>query len=230
MVLDILLCLVYVRNHGVIIQLFCCIIHPLGVIRQQNRQSKSVLSNNKLAVTQLLLAGEREHNEKRRYHNCGSMGVIFLVVGILAVRSAIEAAAEVLAAIVSAAALLLGGILTHALTVIREQHLQQQREKQKNYERLIESIDKVIRKPGPTSDDFAKIHLESWVVGSPDVIKHTQELLVGKEPSERKKAVEELLLSMMKDLGLPLPSSKLELKGVFEKQESGFLNDSSFRS
>ena len=50
---------------------------------------------------------------------------------IYGLRLAIESTVKLAVSVIGAAAVLLGGILTHALTQLREQRLEQQRAKQK---------------------------------------------------------------------------------------------------
>lgn len=116
---------------------------------------------------------------------------------------------QILAAIISAAALIFGGILTHYFTQIREQGITQQRRMQENYLELLDIIDVIIRKPDAPNDDFSKIHLQSWVVGSPRVIQFTSDLLEQRDPLERKATLEKLLKEMRKDLGLSRTTKKL---------------------
>lgn len=152
------------------------------------------------------------------------LGLILIVIlgaylGL--VNTLIEQVGQMLVALIGGAFVLMGGIWTHALTLHREQHLEQQREMQRNYCRLLENIDEVIRKPEVRSDAFSKVHLETWMVGSKDVILMTQSLIKASDKEARKKALRKLVLAMRKDVGLPV------LKGVdlvvFEKRDEGHL-------
>lgn len=140
--------------------------------------------------------------------------------------SVIETLGDVAVAVIGAAAVLLGGILTHALTVIREQRLEQQREKQRHYAELLKVIDELVRKPGAFSDEVAKVHLASWVVGSATVVRQTHALVHAKTAKERTEALKALLLAMRRDIGLSAQPD-LPLTGVFpsegyvEQEESG---------
>lgn len=143
--------------------------------------------------------------------------IILSVVGLIAYQAfgpLIQAAGNVLAAIVSGGALLIGGILTHALTEIREQRSAQRQRMQENYAKILDRIDKVIRNPNSPDDSFSKIILESWVVGSSAVIKHTQSLKDCKDDETRRALLENIVKAMRADLGLP--DTKLILpEGLF---------------
>jgi hypothetical protein len=143
-----------------------------------------------------------------------------LVSGLL--NEAVQAMGSVLAATITGAVVLLGAILTHTLTELREQRMTQQREMQRNYSTILTNIADVIRKPSSTSDDFSRVHLESWVLGSRDVIRATQALLESKDPGARRAALEELVLAMRRDVGLPAVDG-LKLKSVFGPRDEGSL-------
>jgi signal transduction histidine kinase len=101
-------------------------------------------------------------------------------------------------ALVAAAATILVAILTHAFSALREQTLEQQKQKQKNYTELLSNIGKYIRTPAATRDAFETIHLQSWIVGSPEVILATQNFLA----TPTAKTLDKLLLAMRSDIGL----------------------------
>jgi hypothetical protein len=131
--------------------------------------------------------------------------VIVLVIALVAYNAPvplIQAAGQVFAAVVSGGALLLGGILTHTLTQMREQRLIQRQRMQDNYAKLLAKIGDVIRKPENPSDEFSTIHLESWVVGSPEVIQETKNLLAANTDQSRKDALQALVYAMRRDTGL----------------------------
>jgi len=141
---------------------------------------------------------------------------ILIVIGLVvryALGPLLQATAQVLAAVVSAMAIILGGILTHAFTQIREQDLAQRKTQQENYKTLLAKIDQVIRTPNSPNDEFVKVHLESWVVGSAEVIQYTRELLDSTTPEKRKEALEQLLKAMRKDVGLS--STEQHLGNIF---------------
>jgi len=144
--------------------------------------------------------------------------VVLLAIGIilfLNIGSVIQAIGNIAAAFISALAVLIGAILTHALAQIREQSNTQLNEKQRNYLKLLNRIDDVIRNPNEASDRFSKIHLESWVVGSSEVVKLTQSLLESKEKEQKRAAVVALLSQMRAEVGLPKLVNEIDLKQVF---------------
>ena len=136
---------------------------------------------------------------------------------------AIRAITDMAVAIISATTLIFGGILTHTLTQIREQRLQQERLMQENYKAVIEKIDEVIRKTSYTSDDFSKVHLVTWMVGSVDVIRSTQLLMQASEPAKKGSALNEMVIAMRKDIGLSPTPKDLTISNVFLKRDEGHL-------
>jgi hypothetical protein len=137
---------------------------------------------------------------------------ILFVIGLVAVNALeplVQAAGQVFAAVVSGGALLLGGILTHTLTQFREQRLSQRQRMQENYAKLLEKVGTIIRDPENLSDDFSTIHLESWVVGSPQVIQKTKELLNATDEGARKAALQALVYAMRADMGLQTTNETL---------------------
>lgn len=145
--------------------------------------------------------------------------VVALWTGILI--ETLQALGEGLAAVISGAFLLLAAILTHALNVSREQQLNHEREMQKNYASVLGQIGDLIR-GGASSDAFSVVHLQSWVWGSPAVIRATQVLLdVSKSPDVETKraALERLVREMRNDAGLPEAPDDLRLANVYSKQE-----------
>ena len=131
----------------------------------------------------------------------------------------IQALGNVIAAVISALAVLVGAILTHALTAIRDQRNKQLSEKQKNYSRLINNINEIVWNPQVTSDNFSMIHLESWIVGSSEVVKLTQSLLEAKTRGERRAAIKALLTQMRSEVGLSKLDASINLNDVFKTKE-----------
>ena len=145
-------------------------------------------------------------------------------LNVAGVKALITAVGDTLVALIGGAFVLIGGIWTHALTRLREQQLEQQRDMHRNYRRLLDNIEKVIRNPEVSSDDFSKVHLESWMVGSEDVIRNTQLLIKARDKRARKKALKELVFAMRRDVGLPVVKG-VELRDVFLKRNEGDLED-----
>lgn len=148
--------------------------------------------------------------------------LLLLLTGYLILAnlgSLIRAVGDVVAAIISALAVFIGAILTHALTQIREQRDRQLMEKQRNYLQLVNQLNEIIRNPHAPSDRFSTVHLESWVVGSPEIVKLTQSLLETKNREQRRKAVKNLLAKMRTEVGLAKLDESIDLKCVFPPQE-----------
>ena len=139
-------------------------------------------------------------------------GALIGILGLILYnfRDAIAALGSVAAATVSALALLLGAILTHALTEIREQRTRQMLERQKNYLKLIENIGVLIRAPDSWKDEFSKIYLESCVLGSQEVVtllrNFSDELLIDNgednDKVRKREALKLILIRMRSEVGL----------------------------
>ena len=149
----------------------------------------------------------------------------------------VKGTAEVVSAAIAAIALLFGAIIEHTSRQIRDeknaieqrdrdenfkidqqerdQRLSQRQRQQENYKSMLNDIDKVIRDPKHVGDQFSKIYLESWVVGSPDVIQAARSFLEATQ-NTRVGALQNLLSAMRKDLGLPLATGTL-YPGIFQK-------------
>jgi len=95
------------------------------------------------------------------------------------------------------------------MTSQRELNLQRQKEKQKNYEKLLSAMAGFIRDPSDR-DAWDSIHLYSWVIGSEGVIRKAQESL------------KSLLDEMRIDVGLHKTSYEL-MPRVFLEREEGHL-------
>jgi hypothetical protein len=143
--------------------------------------------------------------------------VIIAVVGLASwygIHETVNAVLKIAVAIIGAAAILLGAILTHALTTLREQHLEQRRHMQENYKNLVERIAPYVRDP-KNSDDFETIHLHSWVVGSPRVVSCTQTFMAERSPD----ALRQLLAAMRSDLGLREAPKGVSLENILKQPE-----------
>jgi flagellar motor component MotA len=62
-------------------------------------------------------------------------------------RVVAEPISKIIVAIIGAAAILLGAILTHALTTLREQKIELQRQRQTNYASILEKLTPYVRDP-----------------------------------------------------------------------------------
>lgn len=96
----------------------------------------------------------------------------------------------------------------HALTSLREQRIEIQRQRQNNYASLLEKLASFVRNPDKETDNFTKVHLYSWVVGSAEVVESTTEFM--KKPS--RDSLTKLLRAMRKDVGLPETTASLDQK------------------
>jgi hypothetical protein len=148
------------------------------------------------------------------------MWLVVVVILIWASFSILDALSKYAPPIIAALASIYVAMLNHALTQQREIQLQHQKEKQNNYENLLKVVCDLIRDPN-NKDIWDTIHLYSWVVGSNDVVRKTQEF------SEKKdeESLKSLLVSMRNDIGLEKIDSDLEPK-VFEERKEGFLKRS----
>jgi hypothetical protein len=113
----------------------------------------------------------------------------------------IQATATVLAAFVSAAALIFGGILTHYLSEIRAQRLADQTRRQEQYRQILEKLSDLIR-TNKASDEFMTAHLHTCVVSSPEVIDSSALLIRNAATNVSAQNLNALLMAMRKDLGL----------------------------
>lgn len=92
---------------------------------------------------------------------------------------------------------------------------------QKNYEQLIDHIGQLIRNPEATGDEFAKVHLYSWFVGSRAVVIKTKKLLKANNVDKKNDSLEDLLFAMRKDLGLDVSGEFGPFIGIF--RNAGYL-------
>jgi hypothetical protein len=100
-------------------------------------------------------------------------GIILIVLidaVVVGIRDTLDATSKIVVAVIGGAVTLGAAILTHALTVLREQRLEVQRQKQLNYAALVEKLASFVRNPKTQIDEFTKVHLYSWVVGSSEVV------------------------------------------------------------
>ena len=153
------------------------------------------------------------------------ISIIAIVATLVSsVYMVVSALGDVLAATLGAAGTLAAAILSHALTDIREQRLVRQERMQSNYSSLIVNIGELIRNPNLPTDEFSTVHLSSWVVGSPEVIRATQHLLTAQNRRCRRTALEELLAAMRVDLGQLTPVG-LTLDHVFPQMNKEYLSE-----
>lgn len=120
-------------------------------------------------------------------------------------------------AIIAALATIYVALLNHFLAAERELRMQQQREKQKNYEKLLSVAAELVRDP-ENKDIWDTVHLYSWVVGSENVIRKTQAFT----EQRNEKSLRSLLVEMRKDIGLEEPGDDLMPK-VFQPKKVGHL-------
>jgi hypothetical protein len=125
--------------------------------------------------------------------------VILIFAVVVGLRETIDATSKIIVAVIGAAVTLGAAILTHAFTVLREQRLELQRQKQLNYAALVDKLAPFVRGPKEQIDEFTKAHLFSWVVGSSEVVERTTEFMALRSAP----ALKALLLAMRRDLGLP---------------------------
>ena len=140
----------------------------------------------------------------------GALWAIVLIItigaAIYGLRETAEAVSKIVVAIIGATAILLGAIVTHALTSLREQRIEIQRQRQENYGKLLEKLATFVRDPKKEADEFTKVHLYSWVVGSAEVVESTTEFMKKRSKDNLRK----LLLAMRNDVGLPGTTASLD--------------------
>ncbi len=149
-----------------------------------------------------------------------AIAISWLIVAALLVwasLSLINAFSNFAPAIIAGIASVYVALINHNLTQQREIRLQHQKEKQKNYEKLLSVTADFIRDP-ENREIWDTIHLYSWVVGSQNVIKKTKEFTKKIDDSSLKS----LLDSMRKDIGLDATDSDL-MPEVFYEKKLGYL-------
>lgn len=142
-----------------------------------------------------------------------------IVVGVIvwAGYQTISTLADYAPAIIAALATIYVALLNHSMTSQRELNLQRQKEKQKNYEKLLSAMAGFIRDPSDR-DAWDSIHLYSWVIGSEGVIRKAQEFTYRNDEESLKRLLDEMRI----DVGLPKTHDKL-MPSVFPKREEGHL-------
>ncbi len=143
--------------------------------------------------------------------------IFFIAVAVLlwATYETLQLIKELGPALIAGAVTLMAAVLTHTLAQLREQRQQQQELKQSNYSELLEVAAKYVRKPSDNRDNLDKAHMLSWVVGSKEVIKATQEFTEEQDDV----ALRKLLEAMRQDIGLSKVPNALE-PNVFPPQEA----------
>ncbi|MCG8426598.1 MAG: hypothetical protein MI754_04480 [Chromatiales bacterium] len=147
----------------------------------------------------------------------GILWVIVVGVVVWAGYKTINTLADYAPAIIAALTTIYVALLNHAMSSQRELNLQRQKEKQKNYEKLLSAMAGFIRDPSDR-DAWDSIHLYSWVIGSEGVIKKAQEFT----KTNDEKSLKSLLDEMRIDVGLPMTDREL-MPSVFPKREEGHL-------
>ena len=148
----------------------------------------------------------------------GVAGLWLVAVAIMAAAviyglvNTLDAVAKIAVGIIGAAAMLLSAVVAHALTALREQRLELQRQKQINYAALVDRLVPYVRHATAETDELTKIHLYSWVVGSPEVVRRTNTFMV-----ERSKInLRALLNEMRQDVGLSTLDYDAPLTGILD--------------
>ncbi|MCF8020937.1 MAG: hypothetical protein K9L62_16275 [Vallitaleaceae bacterium] len=148
------------------------------------------------------------------------LAVALAIISFQVIISILDAAIELLVACITGIVTLAGIFISHVLKDIQQQKISQMQAKQKNYENLINHIDSLVNERDATNVNFAKVHLHSWIVGSPNVIQKTEKLIkeVKDNNGASRNSVEELLNCMREDLGLTKYTGEMV---VFRKNEKG---------
>jgi small-conductance mechanosensitive channel len=124
--------------------------------------------------------------------------ILVIVASIVGLRSTVENVTKIIVAVIGALTLVISAVVTHALTQARELQFEQQKQRQANYEKLLGRVASFVRKKADSDDGFDSGHIYSWVVGSKEVIKATQDFV--KDSSQTN--LKTLLLAMRADMGL----------------------------
>lgn len=131
--------------------------------------------------------------------------VVVLLGLVVLVRYGSEIAnalGQIAAAIIGAGGVLLAAIVTHFLTQMREQQLEEHRTLKKNYMDILERIETLIRTR--KADGLLSVaFLQSCVVGSQNVILKAKEVLEADGDTKRSAALRNLVDAMRADVGLP---------------------------
>jgi Flp pilus assembly protein TadB len=137
-------------------------------------------------------------------------GVIYIAADILT---------ETMKVVVGTVGALIAAIFSHALAQARELEQKRQQAMQSNYEKLLERISSAIRSGDDPDDAFSTAHLQSWVFGTPEVVRKTQEILKATDKEGRKAALRALVQAMRKDVGLEV-DDKLPLELIFKERKT----------
>lgn len=136
--------------------------------------------------------------------------LVAIAVAVWAVIQTLSIFANYAPPIIAAVVTIYVALLNHSLAEEKELRMQQQREKQQNYEKLLMAAAEFIRDPD-NSDAWDTVHLYSWVVASESVIRKTQVFTDDKDD----KSLRSLLVEMRKDIGLKEPTSDDLMPKVF---------------
>jgi hypothetical protein len=128
--------------------------------------------------------------------------VILVVVGgaiTYAFVQALDNVTKLAVSVVGVGGVIVGAIVSHSLTIMREQEAERRRLMQQNYLVLLDRVCKYVRSNRKDEDAFDGAHLYSWIVGTPRVIGDTVAFMDNPDG----KTLRYLLLTMREDIGLP---------------------------
>ena len=150
---------------------------------------------------------------------------ILVIIGAVAytLLEALKTIAPIIASIIAGSFAIAGAVLKYALEVEKSAEIKRMELMQENYKNILNKIAQYIKSKGTDADALSSAHLESWVVGSPEVIKLTQNFM-DKRSNLRLKS---LLQQMRKDIGLTDKDlQKLQLL-AFTREQGGVLEEES---
>ena len=107
-----------------------------------------------------------------------------------------DSAARILVAVVAASAGIMTAVVSHSLQRLRELELERLRKREDNYANIVQKLAEFLRDPDGKMDDFTSLHLLTWVVGSPDVVRLTR----GFMRERHHERLDMLLIAMRRDL------------------------------
>jgi len=142
--------------------------------------------------------------------------MIAFIIGALFIKDILLALGDIVVAVIAGIVTLTAAILTHALTISKEQESRKVMEKQKNYLKIIDNLERVIRNESNPDDVFSKIHIESWVVASSEVVSLTNKLMGAQDADSRRNYLIKLLEQMREELGMDKVDSLIKLEHVFK--------------
>src|SRR5688500_9790622 len=115
---------------------------------------------------------------KRAYIPVAIIWILCLLLIGWAVYTSLDILRNTLPAVIAGVATLLAAIGTHLFTEMRDQQQRELQLKQENYKELVKLILPFIRGDGANRDELNAMKLHSCVVGSPAVIRASEDFTI----------------------------------------------------